>query len=220
MIIVVASIKGGTGKTTIATNLAVIDAQNSADVLLVDADTQKSAFDFSAVREEQAHDPSITCMSITGKSAGAELKKLSPKFNNIFVDVGGRDTSTLRSALLVADAVIIPFLPSQIDAWALEHMNTLLEEVLQLNERLKVYVVLNKVDTNPRIRLSDEACKFVGECQNLKFSNLTLGYRIAFRTAVAEGMAVTELEKRDMKANAEIERIYHEIFIGGIFKDA
>ncbi len=134
MIIVVASVKGGTGKTTLSSNLAVMRAQNASDVMLVDADAQSSAFDFSAVREEEAHQPEITSTAILGKSIGAELRKLAPKFDDIIVDVGGRDSSTLRSAVLVADVLVIPFLPSQFDAWALNIMDTLVGEVMQLNE--------------------------------------------------------------------------------------
>lgn len=109
MIAVVASVKVGTGKTTISTNLAVIRAQNASDVLLIDADTQKSAFDFCVVREEEGHQPEITSSLITGKSTGSELKKLEPKFDDIVVDVGGRDALTLRSYLLVANVLIVPF---------------------------------------------------------------------------------------------------------------
>lgn len=96
MIVAVAGIKGGTGKTTLATNLAVYRAMNASDVLLVDTDTQGSSMDFSQVREENNLDPSITVSSLTGKQAGSEVNKLSPKFDDVVVDVGGRDTSAFR----------------------------------------------------------------------------------------------------------------------------
>ena len=50
MILTVGGIKGGSGKTTVATNLACIAAAQNADVLLVDADDQETASDFTAVR--------------------------------------------------------------------------------------------------------------------------------------------------------------------------
>ena len=213
MIIVVASVKGGTGKTTISSNLAVIRAQNASDVLLIDADTQKSAFDFSVVREEEGHQPEITCTAITGKSTGSELRKLEPKFDDIIVDVGGRDTSTLRSALLVADVLVVPFLPSQLDAWALDLMNTLIGEVIQLNQKLRVIPILNKVDTNPRVALTEDASTFAEDLENIDFSNINIGYRVAFRRSVADGLAVTELKNRkDAKAILEIKGLYEEVF--------
>ena len=53
MIIIAGGIKGGSGKTTVATNLAVIRAGEGHDVLLVDADDQETATDFTNLRNEQ-----------------------------------------------------------------------------------------------------------------------------------------------------------------------
>jgi chromosome partitioning protein len=213
MIVVVASIKGGTGKTTISTNLAIIRAQNSSDVLLVDADSQRSASDFASVRELEGHAPEITSITITGRSAGAELRRFIPKFDDIIVDVGGRDSSTLRSVLLVADVLVIPFLPSQYDAWALEHMNALIGDVKTLNEKIRAISFINKLDTNPKIDLSNEATVHASEFENITFSNITIGYRVAFRRSVADGLAVTELKsKKDPKAISEIKKLYGEVF--------
>ena len=213
MIVVVASEKGGTGKTTIATNLAIVRAQNASDVLLVDADPQGSAMDFTAVREEEGHCPELTCISITGRGTGGEIRKLEPKFDDILVDVGGRDTSTLRSALLVADMLVVPFLPSQYDSWGVERMENLIGEALTLNDRLTAIAFLNKVDTNPKVSLSSEASHFANSFQHLKFCEVTVGYRVSFRRSVADGLAVTELKSRkDPKSIAEIHRLYHEVF--------
>jgi chromosome partitioning protein len=52
MILVCGGIKGGVGKTTLATNLTVMLAMEGKDVLLVDADDQGTASDFTAVRTE------------------------------------------------------------------------------------------------------------------------------------------------------------------------
>jgi len=215
MIVVVASEKGGTGKTTISTNLAVIRAQNAADVLLIDADSQRSAIDFATVRDSEGHHPELTCSSITGQGIGSELRKLTPKFDDIIVDVGGRDSSTLRSSLLVADVLVVPFIASQFDTWGLERMNSIVGEVLPLNEKLRTIAFLNKVDTNPRIGLVEEATNFATELKHLIFfKTITVGYRVAFRRSIADGMAVTELSKtkKDIKAIQEIVSLYHEVF--------
>ena len=213
MIIVIASEKGGTGKTTIATNLAVMKAQNASDVLLIDADPQNSARDFARVRDDEGHHPELICSSISGKGLGNELRKFTPKFDDIIVDVGGRDTSSLRSALLEADVLVIPFLPSQYDTWGIERMDELVGEVLKYNEKLKTITFLNKVDTNPKIDLSDEAASFASNFIHLKFYEIYISYRVAFRRSVADGLAVTELKNRkDVKAIAEIQKLYNEVF--------
>lgn len=213
MIIIIASEKGGTGKTTIATNLAVIRAQNASDVLLIDADPQNSARDFARVRDEEGHHPELVCSSMTGKGLGGEIRKLSPKFDDIIVDVGGRDTSTLRSALLEADVLVIPFLPSQYDTWGIERMNDLIGDVKNYNEKLRNITFLNKVDTNPKIDLSEDATNFVVGLNNVTFHHIYIAYRVAFRRSVADGLSVTELKnKKDTKAIAEIKKLYHEVF--------
>ena len=73
MILTVGGIKGGSGKTTVATNFACIAAQN-VDVLLVDADDQETASDFTAVRKEDYPDaPRYTCTKLTGKAVRTEI---------------------------------------------------------------------------------------------------------------------------------------------------
>ena len=56
MIVVCGGIKGGSGKTTVAINLAVIRALDGYDVLLVDADDQETATDFTRQRNERTGD--------------------------------------------------------------------------------------------------------------------------------------------------------------------
>jgi chromosome partitioning protein len=214
MIVIVSSEKGGTGKTTISTNLAIIRAQKGADVFLIDADSQRSASDFSAVREQEGHQPSLCCAGISGPGTYDEIRKMSQKFDDTVIDVGGRDTITLRKALLAADIVIVPFIPSQLDVWGLDRMEEIIAEAKTMNENLKAISVMNKVDSNPKIILKDEALAIAKDLKNIEFSGLTIGYRVSYRRCVAEGIAVTELQKsrKDEKATAEMIRLYKEIF--------
>lgn len=213
MIVVIANIKGGTGKTTIATNMAIMRAQDGADVMLVDADTQHSALDFANVRELEGHLPEITCLAVTGPATGAELRKLAPKFDDIIVDVGGRDTSTLRSALLTADIVAIPFLPSQYDTWATETMDALLGEVLGMNGNLNCLTFLNKVDPVSQASLTREAIQLAKNFKHMRLFPAHLSYRVAFRRSVADGLCINEIPgKKDAKAIAELNKLYEEIF--------
>lgn len=212
MIVVVASEKGGTGKTTLATNLSVIRRQKGSDVLLVDCDPQHSASDFAAVRDQESHQPELTCSCVAGRSTGSELRKLEPKFDDIVVDVGGRDSVTLRSALLEADLLVIPFLPSQYDAWGIQRMDELLGEVRTLNPRLQTLGVMNKVDANPRSGMTQEASDIANNFHNIRLLDANVGYRVAFRRSVADGLAVTELKHKDKKAIQEMENLYKEVF--------
>ena len=65
MIIAVGGTKGGTGKSTVSTNLAVILAASGRDVLLVDADDQGTAGDFTTMRNQSREDGAgYTCICL------------------------------------------------------------------------------------------------------------------------------------------------------------
>src|SRR5512132_1311346 len=97
MIIVCGGIKGGSGKTTVATNLAVMRARAGADVLLIDADDQETSFDFTVLRNERRwRDAGYTCIELTGPALRTETLRLSEKYEDIVIDTGGRDTTSQR----------------------------------------------------------------------------------------------------------------------------
>jgi chromosome partitioning protein len=66
---------------------------------------------------------------------------LVSKYGEIVIDVGGRDTGSLRAALTVADAIPVPFQPRSVDLWAGEQIAALVSEAKLLNERLLAYAL-------------------------------------------------------------------------------
>src|SRR5215210_7457307 len=115
-IVTVGGTKGGSGKSTVATNLTCIAAAHGADVLLVDADDQETAADFTAARKEDHPTAArYTCTKLTGKSVRTEVLELAPKYTHVIIDVGGRDTTSQRAALTVSDVLLVPFAPRSFD---------------------------------------------------------------------------------------------------------
>lgn len=217
MIVLVGSDKGGTGKTTVATNLAVLCAARGQDVLLVDTDSNVSSTVWSSVREasERPNLPKITCMSKTGPSTGYDIAKLRDKFDTIIVDAGGRDSLELRAATMIADRMVIPVKPSQFDIWTLTPMEQMLYDArARGNEALRPLVCVNLASPNPSLREDREVREYLREChQTLGVAQTTIHERVSFRRAAREGVAVCELAAGDnAKAAHEIQALYDEVF--------
>jgi chromosome partitioning protein len=112
MIVVVGGIKGGSGKTTVATHLVILCAQAGGDVLLIDADDQETATDFTVLRNaRRPGGAGYTSIKLTGPAVRTETQRLQAKYDHLIIDTGGRDTTSQRAALSVADVVLVPFLP-------------------------------------------------------------------------------------------------------------
>ena len=207
VIIVVGGIKGGSGKTTVATNLAAMRALDGHDVLLVDADDQETASDFTMLRNERATDnATYTSIKLTGQAVRTETRRLAGKYDDVVIDTGGRDTTSQRAALTVADLLLVPFVPRSFDVWTLEKVGELVGEMRVANPELQAYVFINRAD--PSGRDNDEATDVLKDTDGLIFIDTPLGTRKAFGNAAAQGIAVTELRPQDLKATQEITALY------------
>jgi chromosome partitioning protein len=179
MIVVAGGIKGGSGKTTVATNLAIIRAAEGRDVLLIDADDQETSTDFTMLRNDsQSEAVRYTSIKLTGPAVRTETQRLATKYDDIIIDTGGRDTTSQRAALTVANVLIVPFVPRSFDVWTLEKVSDLVEEMRAANPGLKAYSFINRADS--RGQDNDEAGEVLKDTQAIQFINAQLGNRKAF----------------------------------------
>jgi chromosome partitioning protein len=215
MIITVGGIKGGTGKTTVATHLACIAAGQKDDVLLVDADDQETAADFTAARKEDHPNAArYTCTKLTGRSVRTEVMELAPRYDHVIIDTGGRDTTSQRAALTISDLLLIPFAPRSFDIWTLNKVAVLVDEMRTANPKLEAYVFLNRTDPQGQGTDNAEAVELLRDIKSLTFIDTPLGSRKAFAHAASQGLAVTELtgSQRNPRANAEIMNLFTHCF--------
>jgi chromosome partitioning protein len=211
MVIAVGGIKGGSGKTTVATNLAVIRSKDARDVLLIDADDQETATDFTILRNERSDgNAGYTSIKLTGAAVRSQTQRLTDKYQDIIIDTGGRDTTSQRAALTVADVLLVPFVPRSFDVWTLEKVGALVAEMLPANPKLRAYTFLNRADA--RGQDNSEAVDVLKETDSLAFIDTPLGSRKAFSNAAAHGLAVTELKPPDPKAIEEMLMLYRYLF--------
>lgn len=210
MIIAIANVKGGCGKTTIATNFAIARALAGRDMLLVDADDQGSAADFTALRTERLGAAGYTAMRLRGREVRTEVEKMAAKFEDVVIDVGGRDNEGLRAALTVADTVLIPLTPSSFDVWALDRMVGLVREAKGVNRKLRAVAALNAADAQGHD--NDEALNVLRETEGVEALPAMLIRRKAYRNAAAQGRGVTDMNPKDPKAVEEMQALVRAIF--------
>ena len=75
-----------------------------------------------------------------------EVAALSKKYSDVVIDVGGRDTTSQRAALSVANVALFPFVPRSLDVWTLEKLARLIDEITPANPELKCFAFINRAD--------------------------------------------------------------------------
>ena len=211
MILLIGGEKGGTGKTTISTNLAALRALDGYDVLLVDTDPQKTASFWSLTRDDNNILPRVTTIQ-KFDNVKKEIQALKSKFDDIIIDAGGRDSVELRTSLLVANKAVFPLRASQFDLWTLAKVNSHVSDAKAINDGLNAFVMINQASANPSVKESEEAGGFLDDFVELRLLNTMIAERIAFRKAAISGKSVKELQPEDKKASSEILSLYEEIF--------
>ena len=213
MIVLIGGEKGGTGKTTLATNLAAQHALAGHNVLLVDADPQGSASNWAQARDEADITPRVACLQKLGKSLQAEIRGLAGRYENIILDAGGRgDSVELRAGLMAAEKILIPLQASQFDMWTLARMNKLVATAKGVNPFLRAFVVICRASPNPRVSEAAEVMSVLTDYEHLEMAATVIYDRIAYRRSIREGMSVSEFSRPNKKAATELNGLYEEVF--------
>lgn len=212
MILAVANTKGGTGKTTIAFLLALARSRAGRDVWLVDADPQGSASTAATVRADAGRTPVLACSGYAdARALGIQVRRQAAKYDEVIIDVGGRDTEALRVALLLADVVVIPVQPRGLDVWALGAIAGLVEGARVTRDGLRAMAVINLADPGTSADNADAAAA-LADFPALEPTGVQLVRRKAFANAAAHGMAIDELSPGDPKAIQELEALVKHVF--------
>lgn len=212
MIVLIGGEKGGTGKTTTATNLAAMRASAGRDVLLVDTDPQGSASFWCTVRAE-GKAARIGSVQKFGKGLQSEIRDLSKRYDDVLIDAGGRDSVELRAALCVAEVAVLPIQASHFDLWTIEQLARLVETARGFNTELRALCVISRGSTHVSNTDAADAAELIAEYPALQLTKTIIRDRLAYKRAAGAGLSVVEFGQ-DAKATCEMEDLYQEIFNG------
>jgi chromosome partitioning protein len=207
MIILIGGEKGGTGKSTLATNLAVGLLKRDLDVMLLDADPQATAAKW--VERRNNNDLKTVHSSQKTGDVFRTAKDLAKRYDVVIIDAGGRDTKELRTAMVAADLMYIPIKASQADLETLPHVNELIGLAKAMNPGLVAKAILCMAPTNPSITEVADAKELLAEFDQFGLSSVVIRERKPFRDALLEGKSVLELT--DGKAKSEVDSLITEI---------
>lgn len=204
MILSILNQKGGVGKTTLAVHVATAIARQGARVLLVDADPQGSALDWSAIRSGI---PLFPVIGLPKAILHRELPTLAADYNHVVIDGPPRVYDVARSAIMASDLVVIPVQPSPYDVWAAKEIVDLLNEAAAFNDNLKSAFVINRKIVNTAIG-RDVAEALAG--YPVRVLNTAIGQRVAFAESAGQGNTVLDLDLNSA-ASREVMALTHEI---------
>jgi len=208
MLTVVGNLKGGTGKSTVAFNLAVWLAHAKDGVRTFDLDPQATLTDVAQVRLEDGFEPTFDVsndIEELKKIAGAGLKQ------RVIVDVSATNMPDLEAAVFLADRVLIPVQPSQADIWSTQRFLKIVSKNLDPAKKAQVFGFINRADTHVGVRETDEAEEALSLLQNIEPLNVRLYQRTAYRRSFSEGLGVFELDPMG-KASREMKLLVSALY--------
>ena len=142
--------KGGSGKTTLSANLAVLWSNSGYKVAVIDADAQNSLTYWLEARKKYygEDDIGITSYNFDVRNLKEEIKQIKSKYNFIIIDSPPSITFDTIQIIKASDRVFVPVQPSPLDLMATVPFINLVKQ-----EKKNPIIFLNRV--MPRVRLTD-----------------------------------------------------------------
>lgn len=207
-IITIAHQKGGVGKSTIASNLAV-ELSRKYTTFILDLDVQRSLSAFAASRGDR--NPIINLLPCP--TTAAELMSImdNHKTGMLLIDTGGFDVDIQRIAMFGADLIITPVGDSPMELHGLSVFAKTIAKLREARSDLKASIILNRVHPFAGKSL-DDLMKDILSSAGGEFEAMgaILRDRKAFKEAYYQGLSVTELDKNG-EASKELYMLIEDI---------
>ena len=202
MLTVVGNLKGGTGKSTVAFNLAVWLAHDKTGVMVFDLDPQCTLIDVCDVRNEDGYEPTF---EVSSNLAELETRVLDKKRKKpIIADISVGNMPAMVKAISLADRILIPVQPSQADIWSTQRFLKIVRKNINDDKKPEVLGFINRADTHIGVRETDEAESALQMMPGITPLGVRLYQRTAYRRSFSEGLSVFELDPMG-KASKEMQ---------------
>lgn len=189
--------KGGVGKTTISTNIAVSLQMDNQKVLLVDSDPQGSLRDWNEANEGKL----IPVVGLDRETLAKDIEGVKNGYDIIIIDGAPQSSKLVAAAIKVSHLVIIPVTPSPYDVWACSDLIEIIkarQEVANGNPICRFLISRSRKGTN----LSEDIIEALSGYEIPILENRTTHREVYAKTA-SEGLTVYH----DLKAEEAINEI-------------
>ena len=193
MVITVCGLKGGTGKSTIALNLAGALSTGKRKVLLIDVDSQGSVADWQKISKQK--EPSIAVEHAS--EVHRKLDGVLDKFEAVIIDTPPATAYQTRSAIVASDLIIIPIVPGILDLWSLKKFLQFYRQVKEVNPGVEAFFLVSRIDK--RTNLGKELRPFL-ERLDIPTLNTEIAQRISFSEAFLAGKTIDQYAPKTQAA--------------------
>ena len=147
-IITFANQKGGSGKSTLSVNLAVLWSNSNYKVAVIDGDAQKSLTYWIEARRKYYGDSDIgiDIYPYNSRSLESDIKQIKRKYNFVIIDSPPSITYDTIQIVKNSDRIFVPVQPSPVDLMATIPFLNLVKQ-----EKKKAIVILNRVMQRARL---------------------------------------------------------------------
>ena len=179
--------KGGSGKTTLSANLAVLWSNSGYKVAVIDADAQNSLTYWLEARKKYygEDDIGITSYNFDVRNLKEEIKQIKRKYNFIIIDSPPSITFDTIQIIKASDRVFVPVQPSPLDLMATVPFINLVKQ-----EKKNPIIFLNRV--MPRVRLT-EAMILRLRYAGAKIARSRISSKVLFAETFSVGRGVIDI---------------------------
>ncbi len=211
-IVGIIQVKGGAGRSTIATNLAGMMASHKR-VAMIDCDIpQASAASWASIRQGNI----TTATAADHVQLIAKIEQLKGEHDLIVIDAPPRIAEITKIILMLSDLCLIPLGASAVEIWATADLLKTIEAAREIKSDIDTRIIWNRFRASTKS--AQELSQAANEVLGIKELKTKLGYRVAYSEAMARGMTVlewTDKTARDemLALGKELEKILKVKFI-------